>query len=1027
MPNLDQLEIIGPDGEIEFYELDPGKGTTNIGRHPDNDIVLDSPGIALFQAVLDHQRKPYRIMVLTEEADVRLGGQPLPANSFQDLHSWDSLEMDAHTLVLLESAGVPAPGQVASVTAATASAALAAGPAVAELREPAGAPVPTPAAAPAGMPAIQADRLDDFIVTELSVREWTINVDETAACQLTIVNGGNIVATFAVEVQGVDSEWVTINPPAVNLYEGGRAAVHISITPPREPSSRAGAHYPAIVVTSPNYPGHVSQMATTLTINPFYEFTVGELSPKQQTVSFRKRVGEATLPITNSGNSGATFRLEGEDDERGCRFEFQVPGEEARLIRQAELNLASEQVHNAVVQIAPIRRRLVALRSRQYSFTLTTSLVEGAQMPRSVMGRIKSTPLIGPLLILLILLLLATLVVILFHPVSEPALAIDTSNPRWQQGITLNYDALRWPGLPATNLLNHLNALLLNLTLEWKSSTGEWQVLRSPSELTDPTGSVQDTPAGNGRYRLKVSNLISQIIPLFPGLSREVPVYVTAVSPVIDFKANRTEVMEGEEVVLYWHVTNAESVSIEQDGIPLETLSGAELLDGQRKYVVENTTTFAMKASNSSGASEETESVTIRVIHPTATPVPPPVIIKFNVSPLEITEGDTVEIEWAVTGADTVNIEPTEQGLPLEGTLPVQPTELTNYRLVAIKNVPGGEPVQTTSVLITVKVNPLPTPTVEPVPPVIDVFEATPKEVVLGNGETVKLTYSVSGVFTKIEITNPDLVFSTNISRTASITVTPKETTLYVLTAYNGDLSASSPKEVTGLEPTPTPTPEPPPTPLPPPPQIISFRAEAGGNTPAEDVRQVASSDSVPTYLVLAGSAVKFTWFTQDATKVTFVDFGDQPPSDASLTIYDVTAEKIYQIDATNDDSEVVATAYLRVSIEPPPPPDPPDSVTGVEGAGQILLSWTYNTAAESEIMGFRIYRDDDVRDPDNELVRIAGPDDLPPDSREWPDPVGDVTCGKGYYVVSVYTDVLSGDELETDASRSSWYSSPCP
>jgi hypothetical protein len=213
---------------------------------------------------------------------------------------------------------------------------------------------------------------------------------------------------------------------------------------------------------------------------------------------------------------------------------------------------------------------------------------------------------------------------------------------------------------------------------------------------------------------------------------------------------------------------------------------------------------------------------------------------------------------------------------------------------------------------------------------------------------------------------------------------------------------------------------------LPPPPQIISFKAESGGDTPVTDVRQIPSTDSVPTYKVVAGSAVKFTWFTQDAAKVTFVDFGDQPPSDASLTIYDVKEEKIYQIEATNDDSDIVATAYLRVSIEPPPPPDPPDSVQGVEMDGQILVTWTYNTAAESEIEGFRIYRDDDIRDPDNALVRVAGPDDLPPDSREWSDPVGDVTCGKGYYVVAVYIDILSGDEQETNASYSSWYSRPC-
>ena len=34
MPSLDRLEINSPAGEIKFYELDPARGVTNIGRHP---------------------------------------------------------------------------------------------------------------------------------------------------------------------------------------------------------------------------------------------------------------------------------------------------------------------------------------------------------------------------------------------------------------------------------------------------------------------------------------------------------------------------------------------------------------------------------------------------------------------------------------------------------------------------------------------------------------------------------------------------------------------------------------------------------------------------------------------------------------------------------------------------------------------------------------------------------------------------------------------------------------------------------
>src|SRR5690606_22588649 len=83
------------------------------------------------------------------------------------------------------------------------------------------------------------DRLDDIIVIDLSAREWVIDVDQQATCQVTIVNGGPIVASFQVDVQGLDPSWVTITPRQVNLYEGERATVQITIQPPRAPTSLA--------------------------------------------------------------------------------------------------------------------------------------------------------------------------------------------------------------------------------------------------------------------------------------------------------------------------------------------------------------------------------------------------------------------------------------------------------------------------------------------------------------------------------------------------------------------------------------------------------------------------------------------------------------------------------------------------------------------------------------------------------------------------------------------------------------------
>ena len=105
MAGQDQLEIIRTNGVIEFYDLDPTRGITNIGSHPENDIVLDSPGVAPFHAMLDHRFKPYQLVVLSHEGQTRVSGQPVAANASRSLQGWDNIEIDGQTLILVETGG----------------------------------------------------------------------------------------------------------------------------------------------------------------------------------------------------------------------------------------------------------------------------------------------------------------------------------------------------------------------------------------------------------------------------------------------------------------------------------------------------------------------------------------------------------------------------------------------------------------------------------------------------------------------------------------------------------------------------------------------------------------------------------------------------------------------------------------------------------------------------------------------------------------------------------------------------------
>src|SRR5260370_20946580 len=100
MPAYDQLELIAPSGEIKFYDLDPGKGITNIGRPPENDIVIDNPDVAQFHAVLDHRQRPYQLVVIAQDTPTSISAEPALPNVPHTLRTWDTIELNGHSLVL---------------------------------------------------------------------------------------------------------------------------------------------------------------------------------------------------------------------------------------------------------------------------------------------------------------------------------------------------------------------------------------------------------------------------------------------------------------------------------------------------------------------------------------------------------------------------------------------------------------------------------------------------------------------------------------------------------------------------------------------------------------------------------------------------------------------------------------------------------------------------------------------------------------------------------------------------------------
>jgi hypothetical protein len=232
------------------------------------------------------------------------------------------------------------------------------------------------------------------------------------------------------------------------------------------------------------------------------------------------------------------------------------------------------------------------------------------------------------------------------------------------------------------------------------------------------------------------------------------------------------------------------------------------------------------------------------------------------VQPQVITEGESIRLDWIVSGVTEVSILGIEGVFAPTGSIEFTP-EGTGTKSFILTAKWAGEP-KTLQQTITVQAAPSPTP--EPLAPKIDFFTITPAEVVEGSiaASKVILAWSVSGATTNIEISGPDFGTVSNLDRQGSITVAVDKPTLFVLTASMAK-AASGTVQINVIPPTATPTPPPTstpaPTPLPVP--IVTFSAAADGPQRAGDsVIAITGSDvhQHRRYQVVAGTWVKFSW-----------------------------------------------------------------------------------------------------------------------------------------------------------------------
>jgi PKD repeat protein len=219
--------------------------------------------------------------------------------------------------------------------------------------------------------------------------------------------------------------------------------------------------------------------------------------------------------------------------------------------------------------------------------------------------------------------------------------------------------------------------------LNW-SVSGADSLSISPGVGAVSGSSVSVSPLATTTYTLTAKNINGSV-------TKKASVTVNVAPPAIaSFSATPDAIVAGQASTLAWSVSGADSLAISPD---VGAVTGTSV-----SVAPMTSTTYTLSATNAGGT------VTKTVVLAVTPPTPPPVIHSFTASSSSITQGQSLTLNWSVTGADNLSLSPAV-GAVSGSSITVSPGVDTTYVLTAANN--GG--TVTASVSVTVSA-PEPTP-----------------------------------------------------------------------------------------------------------------------------------------------------------------------------------------------------------------------------------------------------------------------------------------------------------------------------
>jgi hypothetical protein len=268
-----------------------------------------------------------------------------------------------------------------------------------------------------------------------------------------------------------------------------------------------------------------------------------------------------------------------------------------------------------------------------------------------------------------------------------------------------------------------------------------------------------------------------------PGCASPSPTTSSSMA-ISNFAVNPADITSGQSTTLSWTVTGATTVTIDQ-GVGPVAPSGTKTVSPLA------TTPYTLTASDGTNSSKATVNVTVKPGSgssdgqaapggATAGASLPnsPVINTFTANPAIIDIGGRSTLQWNISSASSVSINPVIGAVDPIGTIPVTPTTSTAYTLTATNA--SGSSTGTVRVMVPTDNSTL--------PPIIWGFSAQPP--VITENETTNMSWSVYKANT-ITV-SPDIGYSSSgenltYQRTAigNTRVSPDDNQTYTLTATN--------------------------------------------------------------------------------------------------------------------------------------------------------------------------------------------------------------------------------------------------